>query len=508
MQVRRPIMWMVIFFTVGIIVSAFWRFHLPAAAFITGFLFLLSLKLHCRPFAASALVLLAVMLCGYVYAAHYPALETGKDKNLSYCLGKDTYLQGTIDSSVDKKKIFRTQKTSFILSVTHVRTAYGWRKTEGRVLINLFRPDPLAYGDHVILGGKLHYPFEFSKDGTFSYRDYLKRKGINFILSAKKSGYLKVLERTKGNPFYAAIIKLRQELKKILFAHLSPPEAAIMQAMLWGDTTEIPKPIEQLYLRTGTAHILAVSGFNVGIMTAVIFLFLRLFPIGRRWQIVLTIVLLLGYAVLAGARPPVVRATIMAVVFLLSFLFERESDGLNSLFIAAFLILLMNPLNIRDVGFQLSFLSVLFILLFLPVWLKNSPPVNWPVVDQVWGWTSQSIALSVAAWLGVAGLIVYYFHIVTPVTVIANLFIVPLSTAIVVLGVGLVAAGVVWPVLAASFGVCIKFILNLMILGIYLFDQIPYSYFYVKDLSYWYVIGYYGCIALIAAWFYLRRSPR
>ena len=113
-------------------------------------------------------------------------------------------------------------------------------------------------------------------------------------------------------------------------------------------------------------HILAISGFNVGIVAYVIFLFLKIFPLGRRGHYILTILILIVYAVLTGGQPPVVRATIMAVVFLAGFILEREPESINTLSCAALFILLVNPVNLFDVGFQLSFVSVLAIIVFYP----------------------------------------------------------------------------------------------------------------------------------------------
>lgn len=509
MTIRRPSIIIFVSFAAGVMMFAGVDLPFGVCGAVLGACLFLCFMFYRNPLISSVFFLVIFVLLGFLYAQqqsgfnHAPARYIGPR-----IAGETIYLQGVIDSAVEEKRVLRTQKTVFRLAVTHVYSSWGWQWTEGKILVNLFAPARLAYGDEVILQGKLHYPFEFDKDRKFSYRDFLARKGVRFILSAKKTAYVKVLGTGQGNWLYAHILKLRDRSEEIFFRYLSPAEAGIMQAMVVGDTSRVPARINDLYIRTGTAHILAVSGFNVGIMAAVVFLFLRLFPIGRRWQIVLTIIFLIVYAVLAGGRPPVVRATIMAVVFLISFILERETDGLNSLFLAAFLILLMDPFNIRDVGFQLSFVSVLFIIVFLPVWRTRCPDISWPVIDQGFHWLSQSLLISVTAWIGVAGLIAYYFDIITPVTVLSNLVVVPLSTALVVLGVGLMFFGA-WPFLAACFAACSKFILNVMIYFIYLCDQIPWAHIYVKDISCWHVIGYYGVIAVLAGFFVLgpRRRP-
>lgn len=508
MGIRRPAVIIFALFTAGIIASGSIKFSLLMAVVVLMALIILGLKFRRFPRTSSALILAAVFVLGALYAQSYRRTDpvVPLKFRLSSAIGDTVYAQGVIDSTIDRRKIFRTQKTSFALSVKYVKTMFGWRKVDGKVLVNLFSDGVYHYGDHLIVQGKLHYPFEFDKEGKFSYREYLSRKGIALIISAKKTSYVKVLGTGEGNRLYAGIMQLRQTCQSLLARYFSTPETGIMQAMLWGDTSEVPKTIEQLYIRTGTAHILAVSGFNVGIMATVIFLFLGLFPLGRKKQVILTIILLIVYAILAGARPPVVRATIMGIVFLLSYLIERETDGLSSLCVAGFILLVMNPLNIWDVGFQLSFLSVFFIIYFLPDWLKRVPELSWPMIDQAFRWLSQSLILSLTAWIGVAGLIAYYFEIVTPVSVAANLFVVPLSTALVVLGVGFMISAAIFPWLAGCFCLCIKFILNLMIYGIYIFDQMPGAHIFVKDISCWHVIVYYVFIAVLAGVSLLRRS--
>ena len=138
-----------------------------------------------------------------------------------------------------------------------------------------------------------------------------------------------------------------------------------MEGFLLGDRYNIPRHINELFQMAGVVHILAISGFNVGIVAYATFLFLKMFPLGRRWHYILTILLLIAYAVLTGGQPPVVRATIMAAVFLAGFILEREPESINTLACAALLILFVNPVNLFDVGFQLSFVSVLAIIVFI-----------------------------------------------------------------------------------------------------------------------------------------------
>jgi len=501
MSVQRPIVPMVFFFALGIILASLSKIPLLVSILLTLLCLGLSVIFRAKVNVATVFALFAVLMLGLIWTQSYTVLPMDHIKKKRWpFVGNTIYVEGIIISDVTKSQILRTHKTSFVLELKSIRGQVAWPKAKGKILVQIFRDADINYGDIVILEGKLHYPFEFSHRPQFSYRDYLGRKEIYFIVSVKKSGYVKVLATGHGHWWLSKALHVSRQWKGILHHHLSRAEAGIMQAMVLGDTTQIDGAIEQLYLRTGTAHILAVSGFNVGIVTGVIFLFLRLFPIGRKAQLILTMMLLIFYAVLTGAKPPVVRATIMAIVFLFSFILEREIDGLNSLFVAAFLIFLLSPLSLFEIGFQLSFVSVLAIIVFFPYWNRQYFMVFVPLLDKMVDWLKQSFILSLTAWVGVAGLIAYYFDIVTPITILANLVVVPLSATLVVLGLGLVASGMVWPLLAHSFAMCIKFILNVMIWWIYIFDQFPFAHFYLNNIPPWSVVIYYVLIVLL---FYL-----
>ncbi len=420
-----------------------------------------------------------------------------------YYRGKTAMLEGVIISDVEERKFFRGKKTIFTIEVKRIMAPWGWQNRSGKILVNLFRSTDFEYGDYVRLEGKLHRPFKFSDGSRFSYQDYLARQGLQYIFSMNKQSGGEILSRGHGFWLKSVSLKLRQQLKEVIGRDLSTHEAAIMQAMLLGGTTQIDRSVNDLFLKTGTAHILAISGFNIGIVAFVIFLFLKILPIGRRPQIILTILLLIFYAFLTGGRPPVVRATIMTVIFLAGFLVERESDSFNTLFWAAFLILLSNPLSLFDVGFQLSFVSVWFIIYCYPRWMKSWAKLPWPGLR----WVVQSLIVSVAAWMGVAALIAYYFEIVTPITILANLFVIPLSTAIIALGLGLMLIGGMIPAFSFMFVYCIKFILNMMVILIYWLAQVPLAYFYLKGVSHWYVIIYYVVILFIMHWKFKHKNP-
>lgn len=497
---RYPIVFVVVCFTAGILLSRPIRLSWVVLLSVEGVLILAVWLMRKKKIIPLVILSLCAFLGGVIATKHYVYLPADHVKYTARLYrGETVWIKGVVISDVRLRNVNRGPKTSFELEVREFKTEEGWKKQSGRVLVNIYRPAAVSYGDELLIEGKIHRPFNYRKS-SFSYRDYLWRKKIYYIFSVKKAATLTVLARHRASPWKEASLNLRERLGGILAAHLSPNEAGLMQAILLGDRTDIPRPITLLFVHTGTAHILAISGFNVGIIAAMIFLLLKTAPIGRRPQFAVTMALLVFYAFLTGSQSPVVRATIMAVVFFSSFLLERETDPFNTLALAALLILLVNPLGLYDLGFQMSFISVLAILLFY------APLMRWagwfPVLieNRLLRWSTQSVVVSLAASFGVMGVVVYYFHIVTtPVTLLANLLMGPLMAVIMALGLGLLLAGWVLPAAAFVFADCLKLFLNAMVGVAYVFDRVPLAYFYVEEVSGWAVLGYYGMLAAGAA---------
>jgi competence protein ComEC len=261
----------------------------------------------------------------------------------------------------------------------------------------------------------------------------------------------------------------RALLKQSFYHYLSNDEAGTLSAIVLGDRGSIPKEINMVFRHTGTGHILVIAGLHMAMMTAMVIFVMKLIRIPRHWQVLLSIVLVFSYAILTGASIPVLRAAFMASVILASLAIELESDSFNSLCFAALSILLMDAANLFDTSFQLSFAAVAAIvlfcspiekcLLFLPRWLATA------------------IAVSTAAWMGIAPFQMWHFGTITPIALIANLVIVPLLDITVALGLVLGLIGLSCPAFAVAVAGCLKVVLNSMIVIAFWFSRIPFGYF-------------------------------
>ncbi|MDE2028396.1 MAG: ComEC/Rec2 family competence protein [Candidatus Omnitrophica bacterium] len=264
----------------------------------------------------------------------------------------------------------------------------------------------------------------------------------------------------------------RQQLKAVLYRYLDSREAGTMAAIVLGDRTAIPKEINMIFRHTGTGHILVIAGLHMATMAALVLFILKLARIPQPWQGMLAVFLIFSYAVLTGGSVPVMRAAIMTSVLLASLGLGLQADALNSLSLAAFILLLMKADDLFDISFQLSFAAVFaIILLYGPVekFLSFCPK-----------WLACAAAVSTAAWIGITPFQIWHFGTIAPVALAANLFVVPLLELTVMLGLGLLSAGLCLPPLAWCMAGCLKVVLNGMIITAFWFSQLPYGYIQLR----------------------------
>ncbi len=214
------------------------------------------------------------------------------------------------------------------------------------------------YGERLHLTAKLRLPHNYRNPGAMDMAGYLASQGIRLTGSAPATG-------VEALPGFAGtrLGRWRSAARRSALEHINrlwPGErGALMQAALIGGRAFFGRDIKSDFQRTGTYHILVVSGINVGILAFAVFWLLRSLPFGETSATILTIVLSWGYAFVADLGSPIVRATITLNIYLLTRLLFRDRAGLNAIGIAALGILLVNPRTLFEASFQLTFLSVI-----------------------------------------------------------------------------------------------------------------------------------------------------
>lgn len=302
------------------------------------------------------------------------------------------------------------------------------------------RADKLRVGDGIKAVSLLEKPSGYA-DSDFDYGRYLLYHGYvatTFIYIDEWSKAvvdltrLSLIQRTR----IAALVFRDRLLRRYTDMGFSGQSYAVLAAMTLGDKSSLSDRLKEDYSVSGASHILALSGLHLGIIYAILSLiFLR-----RRWQIASQVLILLAiwtYVFIVGMSASVVRSAVMITVYSFVSLLNRNKMSLNTLAVAAVVILIVNPLYLYDVGFQMSFAAVFFIILFYRPVLNLMPGcvMGIPVIRQIW----QMMSVSLAAQIGVAPLIAFYFGRFSCYFLLTNIIVVPAAT-IILYGAVLMAA--------------------------------------------------------------------
>lgn len=364
---------------------------------------------------------------------------------------------------VDEAPVVRAATYATTLRVWAVRVAGRWRPATGGVRVSLPRVATIAqprYGEIWLIAGHPDPSKPPLNPGEFDYARYLEYRQVYHQQYVHPDQY-KVQGLAPPNPLVAMSLRAATQLDGV-FRHYIPAkrEYAIASALVLGIKDDVDLATKQAYTATGTTHIMAVSGLQVGLLFAALsWLLGKLFGRVkgfRLWSALLGLGVIWSYAFLTGLSASVLRATVMFTVIIIGRTLRRQDSIFNTLGVAAFGLLVYNPFLVADVGFQLSFLAVLSIVYIQPriargldvgayFYARRRP---WQPKIQQWAWHGsgwfldkiwQAVALSLAAQVATFGLGLYYFHQFPFSFLFSNLVAVPISSGAVYVGLALLA---------------------------------------------------------------------
>ncbi len=338
------------------------------------------------------------------------------------------------------------------------RPGAGWAPAEGDVLVWSRQHPAVQYGDRVQVTGKLEDAPSFD---SFDYAAYLARQGVHGVI---RYGAVRVVGQGDANPLLATALAWRRALAASLRAQIPEPQSALAEGIFLGVRTGIPRDLRDDFQRTGTTHILAISGENLGVVVGLLLLLGSRFTGRRSWAFVLAATAgLWGYSLLVGLPPSVARAAIMFTLALVASALGREPYALGGLAFAAAAMTLWDPIVLQDAGFQLSFAAMSGLLLLGPplrrVLQPRLTPRSGPAILRALGrGASEGIAATLGATAGTLPVSALTFGQVTALALPATLFalppmapLLPIAAASAVLGMlpGPLA-WLAWPFTAAA----------------------------------------------------------
>ena len=388
--------------------------------------------------------------------------------------------------------------STFQLSVSALEINGTKKQVSGKALILMSRYPEYHYGDVLKVIGKMETPQQFD---DFDYKSYLANLGIYSVISYPT---IKTLDTDRGSKPISWIYSLRNQLSQSLSLALPEPQASLAQGILLGLRGNIPYPLRDAFSRTGTAHLLAISGLHLSIIIGIL-LSAGIWLFGRRYYIYIWLALLAIwlYVLLTGMRPPIIRGAVMGSMFLIAEGLGRQRSAITALAFAAAIMVGVEPQILWRTSFQLSFLAISGLIILFPhfqswgrrgvIAISNTEGM----IASSYNFVVDSLAVTLAAILATWPVIAYNFGIVSftgpPATFFALLALpgIIIATAI-VSGVGLLA-----PFLAYILGWIAWLFLSYLILIVQVFDAIPLSFAELGSIQIWQIWCYYALLAAL-----------
>jgi ComEC/Rec2-related protein len=485
---RQPFVGIALAAMLGVAVADLTGIHPPIAAI--GLLVV----------AAAAAIAIRRSLVTYLFVAaaffclHTLHLRDLQNRDLTRFIGSGiaaVSVQGTV---LTEPKVSPRGVGRFVTQLSSVDVDGVTHKTSARVLARW--KGAARYGDELTLFGTAEPIPPPRNPGEFDMKSYLARQGITRELIVRYPENGSVIRHSSGNVILAAAQRSRAWLQRVLCRGLDDSrevEAAIT-GMALGIRHQTPDDIEEPFQQTGTLHLFAVAGLHVGIVAQLLWIVARLARLPRKWATAFIIVALFFYSAVTGLHTSSVRAAIMSAVLLSGFFVERKVFALNSLAAAATLILCWDTNELFAIGFQLSFAVVSAIILIADpafLWLQRlrAPDAFLPrslltgaqrAMLNVWRWIARGVSVSFGAWVGSFPLMLVYYNLVTPISVFANLAVVPIAF--------FVLAGALLSIIAAPFSASLSVVFNnanwlltrTILALVHIFAQLPTGHLYVE----------------------------
>jgi competence protein ComEC len=500
---RLPLMWFSLAFLAGIVLASLvslslWTWVILAIVFLLLAILVRSFPLPSfltqfpsflfSPFTFILLLALFLGAARYQFSVpRFDAFHIAFYNDREY----DLLIRGTITEPPD----YRDNYTNLRVEVSKVDTGDRDLPAQGLILVRVSNNQIFHYGDIIRLRGKVRTPPE---NEDFSYRDYLAARRIHSYMT---SAAVTILPGTGGNPFSRALFALKDRSLENIYRMFPDPESSLLAGILLGVDTGLTQQLQQAFKNTGTAHIIAISGFNISIIAGLFVTFFSRF-LGPRRGSVLAISGIIFYTLLVGADAAVVRAAIMGSLALFARQVGRRQFALNTLLVVALLMCLWNPLYIWDVGFQLSFFATLGLILYAePFSLFANGIISryFPSssAEKFAKLFSEFVLLTLAAQVTTIPIMAYHFQRISLVSFLANPFILPAQPAVMILGglavllsliwfpLGQIAAWTAWPFVVYSIRV------------VEIFNRMPHGTVILGDLSIWFVVFFYAALLTV-----------
>jgi len=485
----RPAVVLTLAFALGIVAACYCRPSLPVAAVALAVSFLL---IRIMPCSIAGLAPFTVVCAGFFYMTAW--LTMAGHSALEPFRGCYVTVRGTVLRCENKSDSWSAKlRVSLVI--------YKGRQFEppGRSLVLLSMKARTGkvprLGDAVEVQAMMEAFRSSLNPGCYRYEEAAMAEGILERLTVRVPGSFRIMGKGDLSPLLSLSSRLKDRMQGVIRKNHGPVDALVMSGIVFGDKSELPDPVLRAFRDTGTFHLLAASGMNIAILVgAVVFLF-SLFGMEKKRSLVFSLPVIIVYALMAGASASIVRASLMATLAIIALQADRESDPLNTLFSAAFIMLVINPHMIFDIGFQLSLGAVLALLAVSSpagkVSARVPPCIRTPI---------ELFLMSSGVQLYLAPVIAYHFFSFSLLSPFCNVFAVPPAGLLLYGGLLEAAAGMLWEPLSLPFALFNDFLLFFLMAVISAAGSIPFCALPAGRPDSLWLVSYYGLLCIFTWW--------
>jgi competence protein ComEC len=356
-----------------------------------------------------------------------------------------------------------------------------------KILVETVKFPEFAFGDNLRISGVIINPENIKPFDNFDYGGYLLKKGIRGQIKNPKN-ISKI--SSGGNRAKKQIYSIGDRFKSIIIKAMPEPFAAFQIGLLFGNKTNIPDSLMSAFNRTGTTHIVAVSGYNLTIIITTLALIMALFS--RKLAFVGTILLIIFFIILTGAGASVLRAGVLAGLVSFARFSGRRPYVPLLILLTIDTMLLFNPYAlVNDVSFQLSFLAFIGLVVIAPLFEEMQILRNWPKVLKL------ALCETLGAQTMVLPILLYNFGILSVVAPIANILILPLIPLAMGLGFAIGISGIIWVGMSRYLAIVSYFLLKYIIVVVEKLSAVPWAAVSIETNYWWWIPIYYVAIGII-----------
>jgi competence protein ComEC len=428
----------------------------------------------------------------------------------------------TMEGMVIESPLAYLDKNVLIVRCLRVIKDKSYIPVSGNIRLAVPADLNFQYGDFIRFHSILKRIHNFNNPGGFDFERYSNLQGIYAAGFIADSSKIILLRQNSANPIKLKLESFRLYLKEIIYKNAASPQREIIEAMTIGNQKAIPTDVRDNFNKTGTSHILSINGLHIGIIAASAFFFVFLILKSSQYMMLrfniikiaaaAAFLMVLISAFIAGMEIPVLRSTLMALIFLIALLSGKQKDLYNTLALAALIILVILPEALFDSSFQLSFIAVLAIIYIVPRFSELS--LKQLTLLPLWGqsiirYIYLSAIVCSAVTIGTLPLIIYYSNRVSSITIIANLILVPLlGTLVLTISMFFILCSFFSPAIA---GYCVKLASFLVQISVNIINKLaalPWSSFNCTTPNIVEIVVFYLFIFLVIQFIDARKKRK